>query len=189
MIQSLSISPDPALVQILDRLNQYGHSQYGGESVSQLDHALQCATLAEAASQPVPLVVAALLHDFGHLIHHLGEDAAERGLDDRHEERAIPWLKRYFGAAVTEPIRLHVAAKRYLCAVESDYWEGLSPASKLSLQLQGDRFTSEAAQAFIAQPYAPDAVRLRRWDDLAKDPQVQTPSLDHFIPLMRQCLI
>lgn len=189
MIQSLPSSLEPALSQILDRLNQYGHSQYGGEAVSQLDHALQCATLAATAAQPPALVVAALLHDFGHLIHHLGDDAAERGLDDHHEERAIPWLKRYFGAAVTEPIRLHVAAKRYLCAVESGYWESLSPASKLSLQLQGDRFTPEAAQAFIAQPYAPEAVMLRRWDDLAKDPQVQTPSLDHFIPFMRQCLI
>ncbi|MEO0458865.1 MAG: phosphohydrolase, partial [Cyanobacteria bacterium P01_A01_bin.114] len=119
-------------------------------------------------------------HDFGHLVHNLGEDAAERGIDDRHEYRALGFLTSLFDAAVTEPIRLHVEAKRYLCAVDKSYWLSLSPASKQSLDLQGGIFTAAAAEAFIQQPYAVEAVKLRRWDDLAKVPDLPTPPLAEF---------
>ena len=175
--------------RILDTLRQRGHEQYGTEAVSQLQHALQCATLAEQAGSNPSLVVAALLHDLGHLLHDLGEDAAERGVDDRHEYRAMGLLQRLFGAAVAEPVRLHVSAKRYLCAVDKGYWQSLSPASKTSLELQGGIYSAAAAAEFIRQPYAADAVELRRWDDLAKDPEAATPELDHFLPSIRACLI
>lgn len=161
-----------------------GSEQYGREAVTQLQHALQCATWAEAARQPPALVAACLLHDVGHLLHDLGEDAAERGLDDRHEYRAIPFLSQHFPPAVTEPIRLHVNAKRYLCATQEDYWDDLSPASKLSLKLQGGIFSEAEALSFIAQPHAKDAVQLRIWDDLAKDPEQRTPELTHFLPTL-----
>ena len=166
-----------------------GNAQYGREAVSQLEHALQCATLAETADRSPEFITACLLHDVGHLIHDLGEDAADRGMDDRHEYRAMPLLQTLFHPAVTEPIRLHVEAKRYLCAVDPIYWDTLSPASKRSLELQGGIFSPETAAAFIAQPYARDAVQLRIWDDRAKVPHLPTPTLDHFIPIVMSTLL
>ena len=117
-----------------------GRALYFGEAVSEAEHALQSAALARADGAGDTLVVAALLHDVGHLLHGLGEDLAERGLDGRHEEVGHAWLSDYFGPAVAEPVRLHVAAKRYLCAVEPAYLTGLSPASRQSLGLQGGPF-------------------------------------------------
>ena len=170
-----------SIIQIL--LNK-GDEQYGIEAVSQLEHALQCATLAEANSATPELITASLLHDFGHLVHNLGEDAAERGIDDRHEYRALGYLQTIFSDAVTEPIRMHVNAKRYLCAVNKDYWDSLSPASKTSLELQGGIFSEAEATEFINQPYAEDAVKLRMWDDWAKVKNLKTPGLEYFVPAM-----
>ena len=158
-----------------------GHHQYGSEVVSQLDHALQCATLAEAHGTK-ELVTACLLHDLGHLY-----PPATLGIDDRHEYRSLSVLKLLFPPAVTEPIRLHVEAKRYLCAVDPHYWSTLSPASQQSLIRQGGIFSAEAAAVFIAQPYAQDAVKLRIWDDQAKVPNLPTPNLAHFMPLVQSC--
>ncbi len=171
--------------RILTLLEQQGTARYGTEAVSQLQHALQTAAQAQQSEAGPALITAALLHDFGHLVHNLGEDAAERGIDDRHEYRALGYLKRLFGPAVTEPIRLHVNAKRYLCAVDSAYWASLSPASKRSLELQGGVFSQAEAIAFIAQPHAAAAVKLRRWDDLAKDPAQTPPALNSFLPVLQ----
>lgn len=118
---------------------QRGNSQYGHEAVSQLEHALQAAALAEADRASDALITASLLHDVGHLLHDLPDDAPDRGIDDRHEELAAVWLMDHFGEAVSEPARLHVAAKRYLCATSDGYRQHLSPPSQLSLQLQGGR--------------------------------------------------
>jgi phosphonate degradation associated HDIG domain protein len=178
----------PQLKAILELLTTKGHTQYGREAVSQLEHALQCATLAEMDDRTPDFITACLLHDLGHLLHDLGEDVADRGLDDRHEYRAMPLLQTLFKPSVTEPIRLHVEAKRYLCAVDSTYWDALSPASKRSLELQGGIFSPEAAALFIAQPYAEDAVQLRIWDDRAKIAKLSTPDLDHFTPILVSCL-
>ncbi len=163
---------------------QKGHNSYDGEVVSQLEHALQCATLAESANSSSETIAACLLHDLGHLMHDFGKDAAERGIDDRHEYRAIPYLRLLFSPAVTEPIRLHVQAKRYLCCVDSHYWEALSEASKLSLEIQGGQFSTQEAEAFIAQPYAQEAVQLRLWDDGSKVVGKPTASFTHFVHSM-----
>lgn len=179
---------DPNLHKILHTFRQRGAEQYGDEAVSQLEHGLQCASLARKNEESVELVTACLLHDLGHLLHNLGEDAATRGIDDRHEYRAMGFLQRIFSAAVTEPIRLHVDAKRYLCAVNASYWEDLSTASKQSLVLQGGIFSPEESQHFIQQPHAPAAVKLRIWDDLAKQPDYPTPALSEFIPTIQACL-
>ena len=176
-----------SIQSIFKTLATHGHAQYGKEAVTQKQHALQCATLAQSAQSSPTLIAACLLHDFGHLVHNLGEDAAERGIDDRHEVRALPYLKGIFSEAVTEPIQLHVNAKRYLCAIDEDYWNSLSPASKLSLELQGGIFSDAEARVFIEQPYAKDAVQLRIWDDLAKDPSLSTPELGHFLPVLVAC--
>ncbi|MGF1520289.1 MAG: phosphonate degradation HD-domain oxygenase [Nodosilinea sp.] len=174
------------LTTLLDLYRQRGQAQYGGEAISQFEHALQCASLAEQAEQSPEMIAACLFHDLGHMIHHLGDEPALRGLDDRHEQRAIPVLEPLFPAAVTLPIQLHVAAKRYLCAVDQAYWDSLSATSKRSLELQGGVFSPAAATAFIQQPHAKQAVQLRRWDDLAKVPNQDTPDLEHFLPSLQK---
>lgn len=165
-----------------------GHAEYHGESVTQAEHALQAAHLAEREGAGDALVAAALLHDIGHLLHGHGEDAADRGLDDRHEHLGGAWLARWFGPAVAEPVRLHVAAKRYLCATDPVYAARLSPASRLSLELQGGPFTPAEAAAFAAHTHHAAAVRLRHWDDEAKVPGLEVPPLGHYQPLLQALL-
>lgn len=161
-----------------------GASTYGREAVSTTDHMLQAAHLAEESGAPPPLIAAALLHDIGHLLHEQGPNAAARGVDARHEQIGADWLARLFPEDVTEPIRRHVAAKRYLCAVEPDYLSALSPASVRSLNLQGGPMGAEQADRFINAPHGAAAVALRRWDDGAKVPGAPTPGFDHFRPLL-----
>jgi len=154
--------------KLIALFTRHGGDGYFGERVSQAEHALQSAALAEQEDADPALIVAALLHDVGHLIHTGGEDIADRGIDARHEAIGATYLARLFGPAVVEPVRLHVPAKRYLCAIDKSYWDDLSPASKQSLELQGGVFSPDEAQAFANRPQAQDAVRLRRWDDKAK---------------------
>ena len=157
--------------------------QYGREAVSQLEHALQCAQLAEQAGEADATVVAALLHDLGHLIavqKEVRPDDDTQQRDDLHQYIAIPFLHGLLPDAVLEPIRLHVDAKRYLCGAVPTYWASLSPASKRSLELQGGAYSEAELAIFLAQPYAEEAVRLRRYDDLAKVPKASTPDLAHF---------
>ena len=146
-----------------------------GEPVPIGEHMLQAGGLAEAAGAEGALVVAALLHDIGHL---LGED------EDRHGEAGANWLSQWFGDAVTEPVRPHVAAKRYLCAVDADYFGLLSAESVRTLSLQGGPMTAAEVAAFEALPFSRDAVAIRRWDDQAKDPVVTPPRFAHFAPLL-----
>ncbi|MBK6386722.1 MAG: metal-dependent phosphohydrolase [Rhodoferax sp.] len=156
-----------------------GHEGYG-EGVSQLDHALQCAAFAERDGAPDALIAATLLHDIGHMLHDLPDDVADQGIDTQHESTGSAWLSQYFGLAVTEPVRMHVAAKRYLAAVEPGYFDKLSEASKLSLRIQGGPMSPEQARAFEAEPFFEDAVKLRRWDEEGKIVGYQGPALSHF---------
>lgn len=167
-----------------------GSSQYGSESVSQLEHALQCAQLAEAGGETPETVAACLLHDLGHLLATEQNGSAKDHAygDDLHQYLALPFLRGRMPDAVLEPIRLHVDAKRYLCQVEQGYLESLSPASVLSLTRQGGPFNSVEAQAFMMQAHANQAICLRRYDDLAKVPGRPTPGLDHYRPLLARWL-
>jgi [1-hydroxy-2-(trimethylamino)ethyl]phosphonate dioxygenase len=173
---------------LIDRLFEIlgcaGAAQYGNERVTQLDHALQCAQQAEASGAPPALIGAALLHDIGHLVHKFGEDAALRGIDDRHERLGSKLLAKWFVPALSEPVALHVDAKRYLCATEPSYNAILSAGSVRSLALQGGAYDPAGAEAFRAQPYAEDAVRVRRWDEAAKVLGRPTPDLEHFRPCL-----
>jgi phosphonate degradation associated HDIG domain protein len=172
------------LEQIIRLYRTAGAARYGMEAINQEQHALQCGLLAQQAGASAELVTAALLHDLGHLLaEQLDESPAAR--DDLHEYRPIPFLRGAFPDAVIEPIRLHVAAKRFLCVQEPGYWDGLSPASRHSLQLQGGPFSAEEAERFAAQPYAMDAIALRRWDEQAKSPTRATPGWEHFRPAMQ----
>jgi [1-hydroxy-2-(trimethylamino)ethyl]phosphonate dioxygenase len=165
---------------IFTLFNEKGQGAYFGETVTETEHALQCAHLAEQSGADDALIAAALLHDIGHLLHGLPEDIAGHGIDGRHEHQGAAWLQRYFGSAIVDPVRLHVAAKRYLCAAEPDYLTNLSPASQLSLRLQGGAMTSQETQSFEQEPEFRSAVAVRRWDDAAKVPGLAVPGLEHY---------
>jgi phosphonate degradation associated HDIG domain protein len=175
---------------LIDRIEEmfslYGASAYEGarkESVSALEHALQCAQLAEWAGADAPLVAAALLHDIGHFI---VADPEGDDIDDVHELRALPFLSEGFGAAVVEPVRLHVQAKRYLVATDPAYAATLSPASVHSLVLQGGPMSVDEMRFFDELPFAQQALQLRRWDDLAKEPGKRTPPLAYYLALLEE---
>ena len=153
--------------------------QYGNENVTQLEHALQCAELTEQKNCSQEIITAALLHDIGHLLYD-GKDPIYKGKDGHHENLGADYLSKYFGEEVTLPIRAHVASKRYLSFVEDGYYDLLSEASKISLVVQGGPFTKEEAEKFINEPFMKEAVKLRRFDDLAKELNKRTPPIEHF---------
>jgi phosphonate degradation associated HDIG domain protein len=173
---------------ILRPLVEWGDSAYGGEEVSQREHALQAAALARRDGAGASLIAAALLHDVGHLLHDLPDDAPDRGVDDTHETLAARWLSRWFGPEVVEPVRLHVDAKRYLCAVEPEYLRRLSEPSVVSLRLQGGPMTADEVRAFRESARLADAVTLRRWDDEAKAPDLVVPGLESYVPIIEEAL-
>lgn len=166
-----------------------GHEQYTGEPVTQLEHALQTAWLAEQAGAGDELISASLLHDLGHLLHELGATPTLRGVDDVHQYAALPFLRGLFGEGVLGAIKLHVDAKRYLCATRADYHAALSADSQRSLMLQGGVFTPAQAAHFIALPGAADAVQLRLWDDQAKVQDAATPPLSHYLQCAARCVL
>ena len=178
----------PRLADIENLFRDHGHLAYSGEGVTQLEHALQAAQLAELEGVGPELITAALLHDLGHLLNPQGETPTERGIDDHHQYFAIPYLRPHFPPAVVEAIRLHVDAKRALCALEPHYYEALSPDSQRSLTLQGGIFSRAEADAFMAKPFAASALRLRRWDDRAKVPGATTPAIGHFLEIAARCV-
>ena len=175
--------------ELLDLLSAQGKEAYFGEPVSVLEHCLQCAHFAEQSHAAPSTIAAALLHDIGHMLQDLGDNPAEEGLDDRHEELGRAHLEQYFPADVTDPVRLHVAAKRYLCASEPDYAAHLAPDSVLSLKLQGGPMSAAEAARFLDEPHVEAAIALRRFDDMAKVKDLATPALAHFLPYVERCLV
>lgn len=160
-----------------------GHRRYG-EDVTELQHALQCAMFAKRAGEPGHMIAACLLHDYGHLLHDLGEAIAEHGVDARHEELGAQHLAKFLLPEVVEPIRLHVAAKRYRCWRQPKYFDGLSAASQRSLQLQGGVMTEAEAAEFVHNRYSDAAVWLRHYDDAAKVKDLDTPPLESYRTLL-----
>jgi phosphonate degradation associated HDIG domain protein len=180
------------LHDIEDLFQRRGHEQYSGEPVTQLEHALQTAALAEAGGADDELVTACLLHDLGHLLHELGSGEHSptlRGIDDIHQYAALPFLRGLFGERVLGAVQLHVDAKRYLCAALPGYRQALSADSQRSLLLQGGVFNQTEAASFLARPGAARAVQLRQWDDLAKVAGGATPPLDYFLARARRCAL
>src|ERR1017187_4216813 len=165
---------------LMELFARRGAAAYHGEGVSQAEHALQAADLAERAGAPDRLIVAALLHDVGHLLDGQDEDLAHRGVDGRHEEAGCAWLARHFGPDVTEPLPATVPAKRYLCTVNPSSLEGLSPASRKSLSLQGGTMSDLERAEFVNNPAHGEAVMLRHYDDTAKVPGLDVPGLEHY---------
>ena len=169
---------------IADLFASEGAADYLGEAVTQAAHMLQAAALAERAGAAPALVAAALLHDVGHFAGTITGRDLMAETDNRHSEQGATWLGQWFGAEVTEPVRLHVDAKRYLCAVEPGYLGKLSPASVYTLGVQGGPMAAAEAAEFAARPFAAAACQVRRWDDDAKDPQAPTPAFTHFAPFL-----
>jgi phosphonate degradation associated HDIG domain protein len=154
--------------------------------VTQTEHALQAAMLAENSGASSASIAAALLHDVGHLLHDLPDNIAELGSDDVHEQLGYEWLCDHFPPEVSEPVRNHVDAKRYLCAADRAYFRTLSPASVQSLALQGGPMSAEECQSFEAGSFFEQSIELRRWDDQAKIPNLKTPGLEHFLRYVGQ---
>lgn len=174
----------PAVSQIIELLRHHGPEQYGAEDVSQTEHALQSAQLAEREGASSSLIAAALLHDIGHML----AKQQDANVDDRHEDIGGGYLRKLFGPAVAEPVALHVAAKRYLCAVDPAYFGILSPVSVKTLALQGGPMTDAEVRAFEVLPHAGDAVRLRRWDEQAKLAGLSTRPLDEYEALLHRLM-
>ncbi len=164
-----------------------GERPHDLEGMSQLAHALQAAALAEQSGATPEFVVAALLHDIGHLIQPFGENPAAIGIDHCHERLGAAWLQQFFGPEVHEPVRWHVEAKRYLCTTKPAYKDRLSQDSIRSLKLQGGPMTPVEIGAFEARPFSRDAVRLRYLDEAAKVIDAETPDLDHYLSLVEEC--
>jgi len=175
------------LADIGSLYREHGHIAYEGEGVSQLEHALQAAGRAEEEGAAPELITAALLHDLGHLLNRKGETPTKRGIDDQHQYFAIPFIRGVFAPAVVEAIRLHVDAKRALCALEPDYYERLSEESRRSLALQGGVFTQQQLAQFLARPHSDKALRVRRWDDGAKVAGARTRPLERYLEIAESC--
>ena len=169
-------------------MRRRGQSCYD-EAVTQLEHALQCARQAELAGGDPVQVAAALLHDLGHFLVDEHDEHADFLTEDLlHEELGASYLRPYFIERLTEPVRLHVPAKRYLCTTDAAYYDALSRASKRSFQLQGGPLSAAEQTEFERNPHAQDALRLRRWDDLAKVEGLRTPGLERYREAVQSCL-
>jgi [1-hydroxy-2-(trimethylamino)ethyl]phosphonate dioxygenase len=171
---------------ILALYESRGTQAYFGERVSMAEHGLQAAHFAAAEGAAEALVVAALLHDIGHLLEELPETIEEWTLDARHEEIGARWLAQRFDAAVCEPVRLHVPAKRYLCATDAGYFARLSAASVHTLKLQGGPMSASERAHFETQPLWREALRVRRWDDQGKVAGLKTLALNDYAPLIER---
>jgi [1-hydroxy-2-(trimethylamino)ethyl]phosphonate dioxygenase len=172
--------------EILALYDRAGSGAYFGEPVSMTEHSLQTAYFAQRARASNALIVAALLHDVGHLIEDVPEDIAEWVTDARHEVGGSRWLERHFGPEVSEPVRLHVPAKRYLCATHAEYFGRLSAASVHTLKLQGGPMSPAEVAAFEAEPYYRDAVLVRGCDDNGKVADLKVPDFSHYLPMIDQ---
>ena len=174
---------------ILAVFQKRGSGAYFGESVSMTEHALQAAYFAGIAGAPPGLVAAALLHDIGHLVESVPDDLADWIEDAHHEEIGGHWLAKRFRPEVSEPVRLHVPAKRYLLATDSAYFAKLSPASVVTLKLQGGPMAAHEVAQFETEPYYQDAVRVRQWDDQGKVAGLKTPGLGDYRALLETLAI
>lgn len=171
---------------IADIFERRGAESYLGESVTMSEHMLQGAVLAEKEGAADELVAAALLHDIGHYTSEFGAMSLGDERDNFHEEAGAHVLEPFFPPVITECVRLHVPAKRYLCATNQSYFNRLSDASKHTLMLQGGPMSPEEVEAFEANPYCREAVLVRIWDDEGKKPGMKTPPFRHYVPLLER---
>lgn len=188
-MSAASDNPGDIVATIADIFTRRGAEAYLGEAVTMAEHMLQTATLAKAAGASDTLVAAALLHDIGHFTSEFGTYSPDDVVDRHHNDAGAAMLARHFPPDVVEVVRLHVAAKRYLCAVEPGYQAGLSAASKHSLDLQGGPMHADEIAAFQRLPFHSDALKVRLWDDCGKVAGMRTMTFDAFSSLLQRVLI
>jgi len=181
-----TLTPGTIVEFIGDIFDRRGAESYLGERVTMSQHMLQAAQLAEEAGASERIIVAALLHDIGHYTNEFPDDALAQGTDNLHEEAGARVLAPFFPDEVTDPIRHHVAAKRYLCATDPAYFDKLSPASVHTLNLQGGPMDADEVRRFAAEPNLDAILQVRIWDDAGKDPARQTPGFDHYAPMIQR---
>jgi len=175
--------------QIVSVYRRRGVMKYGAECVTQMQHAIQCGTLAINENSSDAMVVAALLHDIGHILETDTLPAGDAAnFDDAHESVGYSFLREHFGADVADPVLLHVPAKRYLCTKHPEYEATLSPTSLQSYHDQGGRMSEKELRLFASEPYFVEALKLRHWDDTAKDIDADMPHFDEFVPYLQRCL-
>ena len=172
--------------EIIDKIikkYQTNKNFYLGEKVTIAEHMIQTAMLAEKNNSPQSLICACLLHDIGHFIIQDPDQLVSKSVDGKHEDIAFNFLKNYFKPEVTEPIKLHVNAKRYLCR-EKSYYNLLSKASKISLELQGGKMNNDEAQKFVLLKHHKDAITLRKYDDEGKIPNMKIKNINDYKELI-----
>jgi predicted HD phosphohydrolase len=169
-----------------DIFNRCGAESYLGEQVTMSEHMLQGAQLAEVAGAPDTMVAGALLHDIGHYTNEFPEDALEKGTDTLHEEAGAVVLDPFFPSSVTDCIRWHVAAKRYLCATDTGYLGRLSDASVHTLNLQGGPMNADEVTVFAKHANLEAILQVRIWDDEGKVKNLPTPPFEHYAPLLQR---
>ena len=172
--------------EVFSLFDRRGSAVYFGERISMMEHALQAAWFAQEESAPSELIIAALLHDIGHLLEPVPDDIGDWKADARHEETGARWLEQCLGPEVAGPVRLHVPAKRYLCATDQSYVAMLSHASIITLKLQGGPMSGNELLQFETEPYHKQAIRLRRWDDQGKVVGLKTPGLGEYRELIEK---
>lgn len=182
-------SDDEVVNELFSFMQAKGQGNYGEPEVTQIQHALQSAKLAQDRGLTAAEITAALFHDIGHLVDDSIPDDEFQAIDRFHELIGSKIMSRRFGEDVTEPLRLHVSAKRYLCAVNAEYHDTLSEASKTSLELQGGAFDENETKEFEANRYYKSAVSLRRIDDLAKVPNLESPGFETYREVVKRAML
>jgi predicted HD phosphohydrolase len=181
------MNDNDVLQQISTAFEACGHLDYG-ERISMEEHMLQTAWIAERDGADIRTVVASLLHDYGHLVCNMPNNTFEQGDDNFHEDIGADAMSAWFDDDIVSAVRLHVAAKRYLCAANPGYFDKLSKASKVTLVIQGGPMSDGEMRAFESNPAHKLAIRVRVYDDQGKDPQLERPGLEHYFPKIVDCL-
>lgn len=178
-------NPDTIVQFIADIFDRRGAEAYLGEDVTMSEHMLQAAHLAEQSGADDELVAGALLHDIGHFTNEFPDDALEAGVNNYHDHAGATVISRFFPEKVVDCVRWHVAAKRYLCATEADYFGKLSAASVHTLNLQGGPMNAGEVAEFAQNPNLDAILQVRRWDEEGKAKGRETPGFGHFVPVLQ----